>query len=122
MEKKKRSQKSIAEELAPLVGGGIKSTHVFLNQILLGRRSLPKKWEGALLTVVGVKNYEELLVMFPKIRRSFCGGEDEDVEVAVAIEASLGKISTKKLQEFFKLIKKLLTSTPSLKTIKKTLV
>ncbi len=109
MEKKKRSQKSIAEELAPLVGGGIKSTHVFLNQILLGRRSLPKKWEGALLTVVGVKNYEELLVMFPKIKRSFCGGkdEDEDVEVAVAIEASLGKISAGKLQEFFKLIKKL---------------
>ncbi len=77
------NQRAIARELTSRMSlrGDIRSTSVFLSQILSGRRPLPVEWESHLLAILECESRQDAAKLFPQIR--FNDGREFEVELVV---------------------------------------
>ncbi len=105
-----KSQRDIARELAPLLGreGKAKTISVQLNQIILGRRPLPTKWEPHLIKIMGCASREELTERFPNMRlhgESFVLYSLDPLEFELSVTHPIGVVPEVRLPDVMRALR-----------------
>ena len=87
----RKKQKEIGEEIAQRTGKKAGSAISFLNQLILGRRTVPLEWEKHLLEIMHCENKEKLRKIFPAMK--FSGDSLTKIDGRYKVSLSMKEIN-----------------------------